>query len=146
MAQQQNGAVPMEGMSTKQLMEYARTLEEKLRTTQLEVDNLKEAAQENVVITPYHPERYIGLDKEGNAVFEYLIDLPPHAGEGLRINGHMLYHGQTYTLTKPNLLSVKDNVQRAWDHEKSLHDDNENIYRPMTERVLKGNDRRGRRL
>lgn len=134
----------LEKMTSGEMLEYTRKLESQLAEKTVELDKMRLIA-DNVIITPSHPEKFLGKNEDGEDVYEYLIDLPPHAGEGLRINGHMLYHGQKYTFTRENLLSIKDNVQRAWDHERSLHDDDENVYRPQMGRVLKGTDRRGRR-
>ena len=61
--------------------------------------------------------------------FFYRIDLPVGAGTHLTTNGLAMYHGETYELTPEQLADTKSRVARCWDHEKSIHGDNENAYR-----------------
>jgi len=62
----------------------------------------------------------------------YTIDLPPAAGLFLSTNGTQYYHGETYEFDPIMLAEMKSRVARCWDHEKSIHGDNENAYRKPT--------------
>lgn len=66
----------------------------------------------------------------------YQIQLPTAAGLDLTTNGIAYYHGQTYELDPMTLNDIKSRVARCWDHEKSIHGDNENAYRKPTNRQL----------
>lgn len=59
----------------------------------------------------------------------YTIQLPAGAGLCLTTNGAEFYHGQTYEFDPMGLVDMKSRVARCWDHEKSIHGDNENAYR-----------------
>jgi|GEM_PF-1656566 len=59
----------------------------------------------------------------------YTIQLPAGAGLDLTTNGIAYYHGQTYEVDPMTLVDLKSRVARCWDHEKSIHGDNENAYR-----------------
>lgn len=59
----------------------------------------------------------------------YTINLPAGAGLELMTNGVPYYHGQTYEFDPMSLADIKSRVARCWDHEKSIHGDNENAYR-----------------
>ena len=61
--------------------------------------------------------------------FFYTIDLPAGAGLSLSTNGVEYYHGQAYEFDFYTLGDIKSRVARCWDHEKSIHGDNENAYR-----------------
>lgn len=61
--------------------------------------------------------------------FYYTIDLPVGAGNNLMTNGMAYYHGQTYEVDQMTLADLKSRVARTWDHEKSIHGENENAYR-----------------
>lgn len=61
--------------------------------------------------------------------YYYTIDLPAGAGRSLTTNGVDYYHGETYEFDPMTLADVKSRVARTWDHEKSIHGDNENAYR-----------------
>lgn len=62
----------------------------------------------------------------------YTITLPAGAGDNLASNGICYYHGQTYEVDPDTLRDLKSRVARTWDHEKSIHGDNENAYRKPT--------------
>lgn len=68
----------------------------------------------------------------------YNIQLPAGAagsnGSCLSTNGLEFHHGQTYELDPFMLAEVKSRVARTWDHEKSIHGDNENAYRKPTQK------------
>ena len=73
-------------------------------------------------------------DKQSWKVFDvptyfYAIDLPIGAGTDVATNGTPYYHGQTYEVTHDQLVDLKSRVARCWDHEKSIHGENENAYR-----------------
>jgi len=62
----------------------------------------------------------------------YAIQLPAGAGISLTTNGVEYYHGETYEFDSITLAEMKSRVARCWDHEKSIHGDNENAYRKPT--------------
>ena len=64
--------------------------------------------------------------------FYYTVQLPAGAGLDLTTNGVAYYHGQTYEFDVATLADIKSRVARTWDHEKSIHGDNENAYRKPT--------------
>ena len=66
--------------------------------------------------------------------FMYRVELPTGAGVHLTRNGVQYYHGQEYELDYYTLVDVKSMVARTWDHERSIHGDNENAYRKQTQR------------
>lgn len=68
----------------------------------------------------------------------YQIQLPAGAGISLTTNGQDYYHGETYTVDLYTLMDLKSRVARCWDHEKSIHGDNENAYRRPTNRHFMG--------
>jgi len=59
----------------------------------------------------------------------YKIDLPPVGGEGIRINGTLLYHGQVVRCDARTLSTLKDIVYRNWKHDRDIHGTDENFYR-----------------
>ena len=61
----------------------------------------------------------------------YAINLPLSA-PNLATNGVEYYHGQTYEVDQYTLADLKSRVARCWDHEKSIHSENENAYRRPT--------------
>ena len=61
--------------------------------------------------------------------YAYRIDIPAGSGISLNTNGREYYHGETYEFTERGLADIKSRVARCWDHEKSIHGDNENAYR-----------------
>jgi hypothetical protein len=62
----------------------------------------------------------------------YTINLPAGAGNCLYTNGIEYYHGETYEFDAEILSEMKSRVARCWDHEKSIHGENENAYRRPT--------------
>ncbi len=66
----------------------------------------------------------------------YTIDLAPGGGVSLSTNGIEYYHGQTYELDPITLADIKSRVARNWDHEKSIHGNNENAYRKPTHKFV----------
>lgn len=72
--------------------------------------------------------------------FFYRIALPAGAtgsnGSCLSTNGVEYHHGQTYEFDESTLAEIKSRVARCWDHEKSIHGDNENAYRKMSNKRL----------
>ena len=78
-------------------------------------------------------------------VYRFRIDLPPSGGIGLVINGFTYYHDESYEFTAEELRSIKEQVARAWGHERSINGaENENAYRRPQNRQLRGNERRSR--
>lgn len=57
------------------------------------------------------------------------IDLPVGAGTNLSTNGIAYYHGQTYEFDQDSLRDMKSRVARCWDHERSIHSENESAYK-----------------
>ncbi len=68
--------------------------------------------------------------------YYYNIQLPAGAGVCLYTNGVEYYHGETYEFDQYTLADVKSRVARCWDHEKSIHGNDENVYRKPTNRHL----------
>jgi hypothetical protein len=66
--------------------------------------------------------------------YAYRIDIPKGAGIYLSTNGVEYYHGQSYEFDGDSLAEMKSRVARCWDHEKSIHGENENAYRKPTNR------------
>lgn len=64
--------------------------------------------------------------------YYYNIQMPAGAGLCLYTNGIEYYHGQTYAFDAITLAEIKSRVAKCWDHEKSIHGDNENAYRRPT--------------
>jgi hypothetical protein len=71
-------------------------------------------------------------EEEKVPTFFFTIDLPPGAGSELSTNGLQFYHGETYELSYYTLVDIKSRIARCWDHEKSIHGENENVYRKKT--------------
>jgi hypothetical protein len=135
----------LEEMTTKELVEYTKTLEQSLTTEQEKNEQLRLAkGDSNAILTPNNPEKCVGEDKDGNPLYEYLIDLPASGGVGITVNGVLYQHGSKYRFTLPQLLSMKEIVHRSWSHEASLHDYNENAYRQEIRPTIRGNERRAR--
>ena len=61
--------------------------------------------------------------------FYYTLDLPLAAGASLMTNGMEYFHGQTYEFDADTLRDMKSRVARCWDHERSIHSENEGAYR-----------------
>jgi len=68
--------------------------------------------------------------------YYYNIQLPVGAGLYLSTNGVQYYHGETYEFDQYTLSEMKSRVARCWDHEKSIHGNNENAYRKPTNKHL----------
>jgi hypothetical protein len=73
--------------------------------------------------------------------FYYNIQLPAGAsgsnGSCLSTNGVEYHHGQTYEFDEVTLAEMKSRVAKCWDHEKSIHGENENAYRrPSNNRLI----------
>ena len=66
----------------------------------------------------------------------YNIQLPAGAGLCLTTNGVEYYHGETYEFDSITLAEIKSRVARCWDHEKSIHGENENAYRKPVHKSL----------
>lgn len=63
-------------------------------------------------------------------LWKYRVELPASAGEGLKISGMPIYHGQTVEVNIDTLRTIKDMVHRAWYHEKSIFGQaNDNAFR-----------------
>lgn len=69
--------------------------------------------------------------------YYYNIQLPVGAGTNLSTNGQEYYHGETYEFTQNELADIKSRVARCWDHEKSIHGGNENMFRKPSNIHLK---------
>ena len=92
-----------------------------------------ETVTQRVCLNPWEREekKYKYKDVEVPTYF-YTIELPAAAGLSLITNGVDFFHGQTYKVTPDVLADLKSRVARCWDHEKSIHSDNENAYRKPT--------------
>ena len=77
-------------------------------------------------------------NSHGEDLYRYHIDLAPNGGMSIKINGIDYFHGVEYELTKNQLASVMDIVQRTWFHEQSIKGKNDNFYRHQTNRTLRG--------
>lgn len=135
--------------SVKELMEQVAELQAKLldansRTEQAEAAAVAAASPDAATgrsikvkrcLNPAEPEskKQIWDDVEV-PTFMYRVELPAGAGIHLTRNGVHYYHGQEYELDYYTLVDVKSMVARTWDHEKSIHGDNENAYRKQTNR------------
>lgn len=80
----------------------------------------------------------LAKDDKAEAVYKYItVDMPtyfyrldlPAGAINLSTNGVEFYHGQTYELSYDTLIDIKSRVARCWDHEKSIHGQNENMFR-----------------
>lgn len=93
----------------------------------------------NVCVNPWVREEKEQKFKDVDVpTFFYAIDLPAGAGISLSTNGMEYYHGQTYEIDLYTLADLKSRVARCWDHEKSIHGENENAYRRQTNKHLMG--------
>lgn len=69
--------------------------------------------------------------------YYFNIQLPAGAGLSLSTNGIEYFHGETYEFDVETLAEIKSRIARCWDHEKSIHGDNENAYRrPANKHLL----------
>jgi hypothetical protein len=64
--------------------------------------------------------------------YYYAIHIPAGVGLWLMTNGVEYFHGQTYEVTLDVLADLKSRVARCYDHEKSIHSENENAYKRPT--------------
>lgn len=64
--------------------------------------------------------------------YYYAINIPAGVGTCITTNGIDYCHGQTYEFTAAELGDMKSRVARCWEHEKSIHGENENSYRKPT--------------
>ena len=62
-------------------------------------------------------------------LYFYNIQLPAGCGVSLMTNGLDVYHGQTVEVSQHELADLKSRVAACWNHEKSIHGENENAYR-----------------
>ena len=83
-------------------------------------------------------QKFVELDVP---TYFYQIQLPTGAGVSLSTNSEEYYHGQTYEVDLYTLTDLKSRVARCWDHEKSIHGDNENAYRRPTNKHFVGKKR-----
>jgi hypothetical protein len=100
------------------------------------------AAQNALLFNTAVEEVWIGKRDDGEDMWKYKIDLSPSGGVDVRINGVPYYHGEVYTFDTPTLRTVKEIVQRTWDHERNIHGNNENMYRREMNVTLSGRGRR----
>lgn len=70
--------------------------------------------------------------------YYYTINIPAGAGLDLSTNGAPYYHGETYEFDPMQLADMKSRVARCWDHERTIHSENENAYRKPTHVHLVG--------
>ena len=89
--------------------------------------------KQNVCLNPWERKEDKQKFKEIDVpTYFYTIELPAAAGLSLVTNGVDYFHGKTYEVTPDMLADLKSRVARCWDHEKSIHSDNENAYRKPT--------------
>lgn len=95
----------------------------------------------NYKIAGYHDDGRPILRPEYHQVMEptywYEIDMPPVGGTDIKLNGREFYHGNVYEVTNDELKTLKDIVWRLWAHERSLHEDNEKVFRQHFDSRLK---------
>jgi hypothetical protein len=96
------------------------------------------AAQSVLLFNSATTEVHCGKTEKGDDQWKYKIDLPPSGGTDIRINGRPYYHGETYTFGTELLRSIKEIVQRSWNHEASIQGSNENFYRKEMNRTISG--------
>ena len=148
----------MEKQTLEQLQEQVKDLQEQVRVeadarTKAE-DEMAAMAEISAFTAPVAEEqptgRMIEIDvctnpAERNAkklvykkvkvpTYYYALNLPTGAGLCLSTNGIQYFHGETYEFTQNELADIKSRVARCWDHEKSIHGNNENAYRKPTNR------------
>lgn len=87
------------------------------------------AAQNALLFNAAVEEVWVGKHEDGHDMWKYKIDLSPSGGVDIRINGVPYYHGEVYTFDTATLRTVKEIVQRTWDHERNISGNNENMYR-----------------
>lgn len=87
----------------------------------------------NYKVSGYHDDGRQILRPEWHEVeeptFWYTIDMPAVGGVAINLNGKEFYHGQTYEVTVDELRTLKDIVHRLWMHERSIHEDNTEVFR-----------------
>lgn len=66
---------------------------------------------------------------------EVLIDLPGHAAHIL-IDGVEFLHAFTYRVTEGQAATIREIIQRAWDHEDEVGGANRNFYQKPSGRML----------
>jgi hypothetical protein len=125
------------GMSEKQRTEAEEMAFAMSQASQFSGSNVAEHATGKTVMvskcvnpTERNEKKQKWIDVEV-PTFSYRIDLPKGAGNNLSTNGVEYYHGQSYALDSDTLAEIKSRVARCWDHEKSIHGDNENAYRKI---------------
>jgi hypothetical protein len=96
------------------------------------------AAQSMLLFGTATSEAHAGKNKDGKDMWKYKIDLPPSGGTDIKINGAPYYHGETYTFETDLLRTVKEIIQRSWNHEASIQGSNENFYRKEMNRTISG--------
>lgn len=70
--------------------------------------------------------------------YMYRIHMPALGGWDIQLDGAPLYEGQTYELDLHTLRTVKSIIGNLWQHEASVHGNNENAYRKPVHKVLSG--------
>lgn len=116
----------------------SKTGEEKART---ELAESAAAAQNALLFNAAVEEVRIGKNADGVDMYKFKIDLAPSGGTDIKLNGIPYYHGEVYTFDTNTLRTVKEIVQRTWDHEHSINGKNENVYRREMNTTLSGRGR-----
>lgn len=116
----------------------SKTGEEKARA---ELAESAAAAQNALLFNAAVEEVRIGKNADGVDMYKFKIDLAPSGGTDIKLNGIPYYHGEVYTFDTNTLRTVKEIVQRTWDHERSINGKNENVYRREMNTTLSGRGR-----
>ena len=123
-------------------------LEAQLAASKSETQKAKEdlaehaaSAQSMTLLGSSISEVHVGKNDKGEDMWKYKIDLPPSGGTDIRINMVPYFHGETYTFTTDMLRSIKEIVQRTWQHEANIQGSNENFYRREMNKTISGRGR-----
>lgn len=116
----------------------ARSVEEKARA---ELAENAAAAQNALLFNAAVEEVWVGKNDDGVDMYKFKIDLAPSGGTDIKLNGVPYYHGEVYSFDTNTLRTIKEIVQRTWDHERSINGKNENVYRREMNTTLSGRGR-----
>lgn len=74
--------------------------------------------------------------------YRYRINQPDFGGWDIKLDGVPYYQGEIYTVDLHTLRTLKAIIGNMWQHEASIHGNNENAYRRPVHKHLQGSDRR----
>jgi hypothetical protein len=132
----------LEALSKEQLIALLRDSQQTAGQAISELERVKSAGDtaalltSNVIEVHSHTDlvrvevsegKFEDIEKD---FWKYTLDLPPSAGEGIKINGMPAYHGQLICVDTDTLRYVKAMVFQAWYHEQSITGTaNDNAFR-----------------